>query len=174
MNYLKSFVFFLSIFMFTLQVNAGCIVNRNLDIEIIKPDSLYIDHGNGTVTDKVTGLMWQKCSLGLSGSNCATGSASTHTWQAALAVANQNTGSGHTEWRLPNMKELETLVEIACDRPAINQTIFPATISERYWSSTPNVSNVFSHHARGVIFTYGDSTSFLKKNARYVRLVRGG
>ena len=117
---------------------AECTSNRNTSIDITKPDSTYTDHGDGTVTDNSTGLMWQKCSLGLSDSTCATGSAQTYTWQAALAAANDNSDYGYSDWYLPDLKELASLVEEACYNPAINETIFPATIiSAFYWSASP-------------------------------------
>src|SRR5450755_69744 len=42
----------------------------------------YTDNGDGTITDNVSALMWKKCSEGLSGSNCATGTATETNWQA--------------------------------------------------------------------------------------------
>lgn len=43
----------------------------------------FNDNNDGTVTDTVTGLMWDQCAWGLSGTGCATGTPSTHTWSAA-------------------------------------------------------------------------------------------
>jgi len=174
MKHIIFLVVFLSVILFNVKSIAECTSNRNLDITIIKPDSFYIDHGNGTVTDKSTGLMWQKCSLGLSGSNCGTGVVLTYNWQVALAVANENSASGYTDWRLPNMKELESLVEVACNRPAINQTIFPVTLNGFYWSSTQSVSTNFKNYSRGISFVNGDSAILIKNSGKYVRLVRGG
>jgi len=167
-----SAIFFSGI-LFSVNSIAECTNNRNVDIIIIKPDSLYIDHGNGTVTDKSTGLMWQKCSLGLSGINCNAGVLTKYNWQVALAVANENSAGGYTDWRLPNMKELESLIEVACNRPAINQTIFPGTLSGIYWTSTPSVSTNFKNHSRIISFVNGDSSTLIKNSAKYVRLMRG-
>jgi len=151
---------------------AECTSNRNPNISITKPDSLYSDHGDGTITDKQTGLMWQKCSLGLSDSLCATGTALSFTWQAALAVANDNTDSGYSDWRLPNKNELESLLDDACFQPAINETVFPNTIATGYWSSSPYVGN--SGETSWVIGFNDSGVRITRKLAALsVRLVRG-
>ena len=77
--------------------------------------AVFIDHGDGSVSDTLTGLMWDQCSWGQSGSACATGSASIHTWAAAQGVAASVRGAaykGHQDWRLPNVAELESLVAV--------------------------------------------------------------
>ncbi|VAX13889.1 hypothetical protein MNBD_GAMMA24-627 [hydrothermal vent metagenome] len=141
------------------------------------PASRYQVHANGTVTDRQTGLMWKQCAEGLSGAECATGKAATLTWQQALqrsSTLNVSGGfAGHTDWRLPNLKELQSLREVSCYSPAINTTIFPSTGGlSVFWSSSPgaNVSN----NAWYVFFddgnSYNDDRSF---NFR-VRLVRSG
>ena len=150
---------------------AECTHNRNAGIVITKPDSLYTDHGDGTVTDNATGLMWQKCSLGLSASDCLIGSAQTYTWQTALSAAAANTDNGYSDWRLPNKNELKSLVEDACFSPAINTSIFPNTVASVYWSSSPyaDVNDV----AWNVSFNYGVVNGLSKGSSNYVRLVRG-
>jgi hypothetical protein len=158
---------------------AECTTNRNSSITITKPDGLYVDHADGTVTDKQTGLMWQKCSLGQTGGACSSGSIQLFTWQAAIAAANENADYGYTDWRLPNTKELESLIEIACSSPAINETVFPNTGAGGYWSSSPHAG--FGSAAWYVYFFDG-SVSRADKGfeevrgvrGRFVRLVRGG
>ncbi|MCI5228088.1 MAG: DUF1566 domain-containing protein, partial [Candidatus Electrothrix sp. AX2] len=92
------------------------------------PDSQLVDNGDGTVTDSKTGLMWKQCLEGLSGSDCATGSAESFTWQEALqqpGVINHAGGfAGYTDWRLPNINELISIVEEQCYNPAINLNRF--------------------------------------------------
>jgi hypothetical protein len=157
--------------LFSSQVFAECTTNRNANISITKPDSQYTDHGDGTVTDKQTGLMWQKCTLGLTGTSCASGTALTLTWQAALASANNNTDNGYSDWRVPNKNELESLVEDACSNPAINETVFPATVSSGYWSSSPYAGH--GSVAWYVGFSNGGVNNNDKYYSDYVRLVRG-
>jgi len=142
------------------------------------PTSDFVDHGNGTVTHTKTGLMWKQCSEGLSGAGCATGAATIHTWQVALQLAETlNAGSGFagfTDWRLPNEKELNSIVERQCRVPAINATIFPVTATgSGYWSASP--ATVSGTHAWGVFFVDGSVNTAIKTtNPEYVRLVRGG
>ena len=145
------------------------------------PDSRYTDNGNGTVTDNQTGLMWKQCSEGLSNSDnavpaCDTGSAITYTWQGALSHAqtvNSASFAGHSDWRLPNVKELSSLVEMACYWPAINVNRFPNTLSSGYWSSSPVADR--SASAWNVHFSVGSGGGNLKAGGHYyVRLVRGG
>jgi len=142
----------------------------NSNILVTKPASNYVDHGDGTVTDKKTGLVWQKCTLGLTGTDCSGGAASTFTWQGALDAANTNSDHGYSDWRLPNKNELASLVEDACNAPAINSTVFPAT-SGNYWSSSPYANDDKS--AWGVHFNNGLVSGEHKNNTYPVRLVRG-
>ncbi|MEZ7860956.1 MAG: DUF1566 domain-containing protein [Aeromonadaceae bacterium] len=109
------------------------------------PDSQLQDNGDGTVTDLKTGLMWKQCAEGQSGSGCAEDTANdTATeypmWQNALLRAQEvNTGggfAGFTDWRVPNIKELASLVEHQCTGPAINLTRFPNTPSSYFGSSS--------------------------------------
>ena len=135
-------------------------------------DGRYVNNGDGTVTDNETGLMWSRCSQGQSGEYCATGTVSYTTWTSALTAANASTLAGHDDWRLPNIMELQSLVETGCYNPSINTTMFPVTASTYYWSSTtyaPNASNAW-----GVYFNVGSLLAYSKSNGYAVRLVRGG
>ncbi|MFC2116264.1 DUF1566 domain-containing protein [Bacteroidota bacterium] len=60
----------------------------------------FIDNGDGTVSDFATGLMWQQSDDGLS-----------RNWKDALAYAESLELSGHSDWRLPNAKELQSIVD---------------------------------------------------------------
>ena len=108
------------------------------------PTEQFIDHKDGTVTDKATGLMWMRCSLGLrwNGKTCV-GVILRTSGQKALKAAeklNKEGGfAGHRDWRIPNLKELSSIVERACVQPAINLEIFPRTDYWYYWSSTPAI-----------------------------------
>ena len=142
------------------------------DIPASAPDSRYTDNGDGTVTDKTTGLIWKQCAEGRSGADCLTGSATGFTWQQALQHAETAVFAGSSAWRLPNIKELASLVEQRCYLPAINSRFFPNTPSNWFWSSSPCAYD--SHDAWNVGFTYGDDGDDDKGDANYVRLVRGG
>jgi hypothetical protein len=136
----------------------------------------FTDHGDGTVTDEVSGLMWDKCSWGQSNNaTCATGAAIPRNWSQALGVAVTANGANyknHTDWRLPNKNELESLVDLTRSDPSIDTAFFPNTGSDWYWSSTnyaPGPANAWNVHFFGG-GTYYDA----KTDNYYVRLVRSG
>ena len=128
-----------------------------------------IDNNDGTVSDSKTGLIWKKCSVGQSynsGTNSCDGAATAHTWQAALKQSD-------SVWRVPNIKELRSIVELSCYNPAINEAVFPETSSSYYWSSSPSANG--SYYGWIVDFSNGSGSSNVFKDGNgYVRLVRSG
>jgi len=180
MKFIIQLITLLSIFSGSSLAHAVC-TSPGTNLVITKPDTLYTNNGDGTVSDNNTGLMWQVCPLGLSGTTCTTGTLQTETWQSALAAAGADTIGGYTDWRLPNKNELMSLVDFACFSPAINDTAFPATtlnpspVGDFYWSSTPVVGN-FSGTPLiwGISFDNGFTTEASKADATsgHVRLVR--
>ncbi len=126
----------------------------------------------GEVTDTKTNLVWQRCSMGMhwDGAACS-GVAGTYTWGMAISsVKNDN-----KPWRIPNVRELLSIVDLACFQPAINNLVFPATESEDYWSSSPYVytADIYSGGlALGVNFKYGDDIIGSKSSKKMLRLVR--
>ena len=142
------------------------------DMTPTAPDSRFTDHGDGTVSDAATGLLWKRCAEGLSGAGCASGTVSSFTWQNALQHAADADFANRTDWRLPNKNELESLVERRCYDPAINATFFPNTPSSWVWSASPYAA--FPHYAWGVYFDGGNVNGNVKGYVGYVRLVRGG
>ncbi|MBI1906989.1 MAG: DUF1566 domain-containing protein [Rhodocyclales bacterium] len=151
---------------------AHAVICQNA-IPPVNPDSAYTDYGDGTVIHKPTGLMWKRCSEGQtwSGATC-TGTASTHTWQAALDLAEAHDFAGRGGWRLPNINELRSLVEECRAYPAINNTIFPAPPNDDFWSGSPYAG--VSYGAWGVNFSYGVPYFDFRSGTHHVRLVRGG
>lgn len=110
----------------------------------------YSYSGDGSqVTDSKTGLVWQRCVAGMSwsGTTC-TGTATTYTHEAALAYAKTQTG-----WKLPNVKELGSIVDRTRSNPAIDSTAFPATPAGYTWSASPYAG--YSHDAWYVYFDDG-------------------
>ena len=129
----------------------------------------YTVNGDGTVTDATTGLTWKRCSEGQiwTGNTCS-GTANTYTW--AQAVALTSSFSNRNDWRLPNIRELQTIVDRTVYNPSINSSIFPNTSASRIWSASS-----YSSSAWYVGFGYGDSYYYgNKSNSFQVRLVRGG
>lgn len=157
----------------TLPVGQSLAATCNPNVRNDAPDSRYIDNGDATVTDTLTGLTWKQCPEGRSGSRCADGDATLHTWQQALQqvqALNQAGFAGHRDWRLPNVNELASLVNHACISPSINVTYFPGTIGDNHWSSSPNPD--FPDQAWVVDFAFGNVDHAVKGDGFPVRLVR--
>ncbi len=91
-------------------------------------------------------------------------------WYDTDTFCNDSDLAGYTDWRLPNVKEMLTIVDYALYSPAIDQTYFPNTDFSKYWSST----SANSLTAWPVSFSLGVSTADSKYNSNYVRCVRGG
>lgn len=157
-----------------LSVAPALAQTCNPAVPATAPANRYTDNGDGTVTDIATTLMWKQCAEGLSGAGCATGAGMSINWQQALQQAQTvNSGgfAGYSDWRLPNVKELASLVEKQCS-PAINLTLFPNTLGTGFWSSSPCA--FASAYAWGVDFGHGDVGFELRNDLNSVRLVRGG
>jgi len=120
------------------------------------------------VTDAQTGLIWRRCSEGqtwdLATTTC-TGTVTTYTHEGALTQAKTQAG-----WRLPNVKELSSLVDKSRVSPSIDMTAFPGTPSNYFWSSSPYAGN--ASYAWFVYFYYGLVISNLRTFNLHVRLVR--
>ncbi len=143
----------------------------------------YIDHGDGTITDTKTGLMWKRCSEGLSGVNCENGEAEEYKWEDAVKRFKNTEYAGHADWRLPTIDELKTLVYCSkgrdkdgdckdgSEKPTINQQVFPNT-TWWYWSGSPYAdSSAYAWY----VFFYGGYSNFVYRAYDFaVRLVRGG
>lgn len=149
----------------------------NPNIENITPDSRYTVHSDGTVTDNETRLMWQQCSLGQAwvsngGAGSCTGTATSYTWDNALTQATTNNDYGYSDWRLPSIKELASLVAEDRYNPAINSTIFPRTPSSLYWSGSPYAEHI--DDSLGVNFGDGNDEYYWRSYSMHGRLVRFG
>lgn len=88
-----------------------------------------------------------------------------------LAALNGSAFGGHTDWRLPTIKELKTLVDRSRIAPSINTTYFPDT-KRYYWSSTTYAGSTFDTWFVHFGLGYGNRSN--KANVYYVRAVRGG
>ena len=127
------------------------------------------------VRDNVTGLIWEN----KTDDNSIHDRDNVYTWQDTqdifIATLNSQSFGGHTDWRLPTIKELSTIVDssIPSPGPTINTNYFPNTRSSYYWSSTTNVHTPINAWVIG--FYDGNMDGYAKSNYDgYVRAVRGG
>jgi len=126
-----------------------------------QPQGNFVDNGDGTVTDTKTGLMWQQDEAGAM------------SFEDALTYSEDLQLADHSDWRLPNRNELQSLLDYSKNNPAIDTVAFPGAMSSYYWSSTTVVD--YQGFAWRVEFGSGyvHSGSY-KSTSRYVRAVRGG
>ena len=117
--------------------------------------------GTATVTDGITGLMWQREEAGAFG------------WDEARTFCTRLTLEGHSDWRLPTRIELVSIVDTSRFAPAINLTAFPST-TERFWTSTPSGLANLRGESRTVEFVRGVTRSSRQGNREHVRCVRAG
>ena len=90
-------------------------------------------------------------------------------WEDAKSYCRELTLNGHSDWRLPNIKELQSIVDISRYDPAIKRGFKNATSSD-CWSSSQDVS--CAKFAWKVNFKYGDTGSNSKSFEHCVRCVR--
>jgi len=151
---------------------------------VASPTPRFTDNNNGTVTDKLTGLIWMKNANAFG----------TKTWADALIAANGlksgDAGTGLTDgskpgdWRLPNIRELQSLIDCEFYYPALPNTLgtgkwvegdpFQGVHPESYWSSTTNAAAAATTTAWCVDFAYGSVNAYGKSGNYYVWCVRGG
>ncbi|MBI5140873.1 MAG: DUF1566 domain-containing protein [Nitrospirae bacterium] len=93
----------------------------------------FLDNGDGTVGDDANGLIWQRYA--------ATQAMS---WESALNYCESLTLGGYDDWRLPNVKELETSLDLSRIDPAVDVTVFPDAGGLAYWSSTSSSLPAFA------------------------------
>ena len=166
---MNKFTLLLALVFSSLSLSAQVIIDY---IRNDWPDERYEIHGDGTVTDTVTGLMWMQCSLGQNSATDCSGSASSYNWKEALEAAEGHVFATYSDWRLPNIKELSSLAARDRYSPAINSTVFPNTKSSLYWSTSPDASG--GEYAWQLYFNDGDDYGSARDYVYYVRLVRVG
>lgn len=114
------------------------------------PDGRFVDNGDGTVSDTCTGLMWQKDSMDVNADGQSTVDDYTP-WCNALAYCEDLSFAGHDDWRLPNVRELQSIVDYGRAGPSIDPMF--GSSAAWYWSSTSYF--VYPVGAWVVNFNYG-------------------
>ncbi len=113
----------------------------------------FHDNGDGTITDRATGLMWSKTDSGV-GMN----------WEAALAwiqAKNAKKHLGYSDWRLPDTKELQSIVDYtrapaATHSPAIDPVFRTTRLRDGdypyFWSSTTHLDGPWDRCGRAAVY----------------------
>jgi len=120
----------------------------------------FSKNGN-IVTDSITGLHWQDDAVG-----------SAMIWTRAIDYCENLTLDTYSDWRLPNLKELTSIMNDTKVSPSIDTSVFQYTVSDIYWSSTTYSGN--SSYAWLVRFVDGYQSYYDKTYKSYVRCVRAG
>jgi len=119
---------------------------------VVWPSTRFTDNMDGTVTDSLTGLVWMKNAGWFAPNN----------WSSALTLANElasgscglTDGSTSGQWRMPNVNELESLVDISRNNPALSAGNPFINVANAYWSST-SYQPSFGANAMVIRFTDG-------------------
>lgn len=140
--------------------------SRNVYVRAVRGEqNLLLDHfiinGDSTVTDSSTGLMWQQDVW------------ESDTWKLGLSHCEGMMFAGYNDWRMPNVKEILSIVDYSFENPAINTEYFPNTVLATYWSSSSSANSPIN--ASGIDFGSGVNVTNRKSySSIYVRAVRGG
>ncbi len=122
------------------------------------PGRYTVDSTNGTVLDNQTGLMWQQDSTAFA-----------YAWRDAVAYCETLALGGHTDWRLPNLKELYTIVDLKTRNPSLDLSAFMSH-GGKTWSSSPCAASTTT--VWYVDFYDGYVGNGLSTGTAYVRCVR--
>lgn len=134
--------------------DAGCVRGKNLTQKPSFTSSMI--NGDEIITDSETGLIWQK-----------TYDETEKKWSDALAYCENLTYAGYSDWRMPNINELLSLVNYEEYDPASDFSDMP---SKEFWSSSTYVNNTASIWL--VNFSDGSTDDRNKIVNLYVRCVR--
>jgi len=123
--------------------------------------------GDDVVIDRATGLMWAADGFA---EGCNDGDEVN--WQGVLDYAESLDFAGFTDWRVPNIKELASIVDYSRVNPAIDETFFPNTNADSYWSSTTFAP--LATECWRIVMQEGYITLTGKTSDGFLRCVRGG
>jgi len=144
--------------------------------DALKIYSYYVSaiaHTSGSVnfaTDLAANPTYWRETIWTSSASSLTSTPATFRWTSSITVCEALDYAGHTDWRLPNVTELQSIANYGAVSPASWSTYFPNTVSSYYWSGTTSASSTSS--AWTVYFSYGSVSSYGKTTAYYVRPVR--
>jgi hypothetical protein len=136
----------------------------------------YKNNSNHTVLDSNTGLMWKSCPEGKYGDDCASGELTKFGWHDALRHAAYSDYSNFTDWRLPSIKELASLIHYEDGVRSLDRVAFPNSPECTFMSSSADLSDPQGKRYLSILFPLGKFSSGYKHDAdqakQCVRLVR--
>ena len=132
-----------------------------------------ITAGEPIVEDNVTGLVWQGCPAGLSGSDCNSGSFEDFNWAEAVEYCDALSFGGRDDWRLPDEFALQSIMDYGVSAPSIDLVTFPETVSNSSWYWTSSTSASDESTAKVLVSYYGYVFAAAKVEPRAVFCVRG-
>lgn len=125
----------------------------------------FINNGDGTITDQATGLMWQQGDSGMG-----------YNWQQALAYAEDLSLADHHDWRLPNAKELQSIVDYTRSAAthgtaAIDPLFTCSAIADEgggsdfpfYWSGTTHANWMSTPGTAAAYVAFGSGYGFMER-----------
>lgn len=96
----------------------------------------FVDNGDATITDLCTGLMWSRSTQDIAGDGDF--DKALVDWQTALTFCENHDLAGHTDWRLPNVRELMSIGQYIEDNPPVDEA-FTLLAPRLYWTSTTDL-----------------------------------
>lgn len=169
---INKYLVLLLIYLLTKNIYAQ--QNCNLDSEKTTPNERFIVNNIDNfyvVIDLKTNLMWKHCLEGLYGDNCSIGNTRQYKWRTSFDIATQSSYANYTNWRIPNIDELKSIIEYSCINPSINKNIFPNSNNSFVWSSNQYITRKY-YFAKGVDFTDGKEHLDFQIAENSIRLVR--
>lgn len=96
--------------------------------DVVTPSTIsnrFTNNGDGTILDNLTNLVWQRVPY-----------TDSVTWENALVYADSLTLAGYIDWRLPNIKELQSITDEQLVNPGVDTSFFKVLNNKKYWSSS--------------------------------------
>jgi len=145
-------------------------LEKGFTLERPQDDSVrFTDNNDGTVTDNATGLMWIKEPVADPGGVFA----GIMDWNDAIDNCWALTFAGHSDWRLPNYKEMASICDLSRNGPCINTDVFPNAKYDLYhWTST--TASYLATVAHAIILATPSYVVYSKGTDRRAWPVRGG